>query len=65
YIDEALRAAAGRKSDAWRQLGYRNREALYRRVRIILRRSPALAESFPVLQQEFGANNRSRPQPPS
>ncbi|MGH9241626.1 MAG: sigma-54-dependent transcriptional regulator, partial [Vicinamibacterales bacterium] len=42
YIDEALRAAAGRKSDAWRQLGYRNREALYRRVRIILRRSPAL-----------------------
>jgi DNA-binding NtrC family response regulator len=46
YIDQALAATGGRKAEAWKLLGYRDRFAPYRRIRRILERFPELAKEF-------------------
>lgn len=54
YIEEALKLAHGKKTEAWKLLGYHDRFALYRRVRRILGEYPNLAEEFPQVKALFG-----------
>jgi len=53
YIDEALQAAHGKKTEAWKLLAYPNRFALSRRVRRILEQYPHLGDEFPHLKAKF------------
>ncbi len=52
YIEAALKKT-GKKTKAWKILGYSNRFALRRRVQTIFRKYPDLMERFPVLRQKF------------
>jgi DNA-binding NtrC family response regulator len=53
YIEEALRTANERKSDAWRLLGLNDRFALRRRVLSLLGKYPELAANYPRLQRLY------------
>ena len=54
YIEQALVATCGRKTEAWRLLQYNDRFALSRRVRRILEQYPNLKEEFPQIKERFG-----------
>ena len=53
YIEQALRATNGRKSEAWKLLGLNDRFALLRRIKRIHARYPHLLETFPLIQQLY------------
>jgi DNA-binding NtrC family response regulator len=54
YVEKALQAARGKKSEAWKFLGYNDRETLYRRVRRILEQYPQLGQEFSHVSAQFG-----------
>jgi DNA-binding NtrC family response regulator len=49
HIEKALKAAGGRKDEAWKLLGLNDRFALRRRVGVVLRRHPQVAQQFPLV----------------
>lgn len=53
YVEQALRAARGRKTEAWRMLGLNDRWALRRRVKRLLEQYPQLAQEFTGLRTNF------------
>lgn len=53
YIQQALKLAEGRKSEAWRTLGLNDRFALRRRVKRIGEGYPHLINSFPLVQKLY------------
>ena len=53
YIEAALRAADGRKAEAWKLLGLNDRFALRRRVKLLLDRHPELAAGFPTVRELY------------
>lgn len=55
YIEKALKATLGKKTEAWRLLGYNDRFALRRRVKRILEQYPRLQGEFPVVRDSFAA----------
>ena len=55
YIDAALRAAEGRKAEAWKLLGLNDRFALRRRVAAVLKGHPGLAGEFPTVGRLYGS----------
>jgi len=50
YIEEALRITGGKRSEAWKLLGYNDRFALRRRIKSIFRRFPELRDEYPFLK---------------
>jgi two-component system, NtrC family, response regulator AtoC len=59
HVDEALRRAGGRKSEAWKLLGLNDRFVFARRVRRLCSRYPDLAARYPAITAAFGrAENR-------
>lgn len=52
YIERALELA-GKKTEAWKMLGYNDRFAMRRRVRAILRKYPDIAAAFPKLLEKY------------
>ncbi|MEM2367343.1 MAG: sigma-54 dependent transcriptional regulator [Candidatus Bathyarchaeia archaeon] len=59
-IEEALKLTRGKKTEAWKLLGYHDRFTFYRRVRRILKRYPHLVEEFPQVKTSFGGRGRNR-----
>lgn len=53
WAERALRMTGGKKTEAWRVLGYRDRFTFTRRIRRLLARYPHLAEEFPLLTGKF------------
>lgn len=53
YVVQALDAAHGKKTEAWRLLGFNDRFTFSRRVRRILAQYPQLGEEFPRLRDRF------------
>ncbi len=52
-IEQALQSAQGKKTEAWKLLGYHDRFALYRRVKRILQQYPHLRQEFPTISEKF------------
>lgn len=52
-VEEALRKVGGKKTEAWKLLGYSNRFTFTRRVRLLLKRFPHLREEFPTIAVRF------------
>lgn len=59
-IEEALKLTHGKKTEAWKLLGYRDRFTIYRRVKRILEKYPHLVEEFPQVKASFGGRRRNR-----
>jgi two-component system response regulator HydG len=57
-VEEALRQAGGRKSEAWKLLGLNDRFVFTRRVRRLCSRFPALAREYPAINAAFGRGER-------
>ncbi len=53
YVEQVLAAVHGKKTEAWRLLGYHDRFALSRRVRRIFEEYPHLKQEFPTLAAKF------------
>jgi hypothetical protein len=53
YVAEALEAARGKKTKAWKLLGYNDRFAFSRNVRRILEKYPHLANEFPTVRTSY------------
>ena len=53
YIEAALKMVGGKKTEAWRLLGYNDRFALRRRARLLLGGFSYLADEFPYLKHEY------------
>jgi transcriptional regulator with PAS, ATPase and Fis domain len=54
YIEEALKKSGGKKTEAWKLLGYNDRFALRRRAQAIMRSNPRLLDEFPNVRREYG-----------
>ena len=52
-VEEVLRKVGGKKTEAWKLLGYSNRFTFTRRVRQLLTRYPHLKQEFPTLASKF------------
>lgn len=52
-VENALLQSGGKKTQAWKLLGYKNRFAMLRRVKRILADYPDLAERFPELRKGY------------
>jgi DNA-binding NtrC family response regulator len=52
-VEEALIRSGGRKTQAWKLLGYHNRFSMLRRVRRIMSEHPELVERFPELKKSY------------
>jgi len=52
-VENALLQSGGKKTQAWKLLGYKNRFAMLRRVKRILSDYPDLAERFPELRKGY------------
>jgi DNA-binding NtrC family response regulator len=57
YIEEALRQADGRKTDAWKLLGLNDRFALRRRVNSILKKFPELVRDYQLVRELYGTKS--------
>jgi len=53
YIEEAIRASRGRKTEAWKLLGYNDRFSLRRRVLSIAEKFDELIDQFPYLRNIY------------
>lgn len=53
YIEEALKQTDGKKTDAWKLLGYNDRYKIKKRVDSILRRFPELSEQFYLIKKKY------------
>lgn len=53
YIEQALELSGGRKTEAWKLLGYNDRFALRRRIQSILNRFPHLRDVFPEVKRNY------------
>jgi hypothetical protein len=49
--ENALIRSGGKKTRAWKLLGYKNRFSMLRRVKRIMNKHPELAERFPELKK--------------
>jgi len=52
-IEEALRRAGGKKTEAWKLLGLNDRFALRRRILDLMKDNPALVKEFPLISQAY------------
>ncbi len=52
-IETALRHSGGRKTEAWKLLGYSNRFSMLRRVKKIIGDFPELVERFPLIKRSY------------
>ncbi len=52
YIEKALKATNGKKTEAWKLLGYNDRFALRRRIKILRRKFPYLIKEFVYLGEK-------------
>lgn len=52
-VEEALQKVHGKKTEAWKLLGYANRFTFTRRVRAILEKFPHLKQEFPLIASKF------------
>lgn len=52
-VEEALQKVGGKKTEAWKLLGYSNRFTFTRRVRLLLERFPHLRQEFPTVAKRF------------
>lgn len=52
-VEEALQKVGGKKTEAWKLLGYTNRFTFTRRVRLLLERFPHLRQEFPTVASRF------------
>ncbi len=52
-IDIALKRAGGRKTEAWKLLGYPNRFSMLRRVKKIISDFPDILERFPEIKRSY------------
>jgi DNA-binding NtrC family response regulator len=53
YIEKVLQMTKGRKSEAWKILGYNDRYSLYRRVRRIAEQYPHAVSEFPLVKKSL------------
>ncbi len=53
YIESALKKCEGKKTEAWKILGYNDRFALHRRVKKILAQFPNLTDKFPYIKMKY------------
>lgn len=53
-IELALRAADGKKTEAWKLLRLNDRYSLHRRIRLIYRKYPEILKDFPFIFQLYG-----------
>ena len=53
FIEKALKTSGGKKTQAWKLLGYNDRFALRRRIEIILKKFPNLIKNFPYLKKKY------------
>ncbi len=53
YIQAALRACHGKKSEAWKLLGLNDRFALGRRIKVIAGSHPSLLADYPYLREQY------------
>ena len=54
HIEEALKKCDGKKSEAWKLLGYNDRFALRRRIKRIIKTFPYLIDKFPYIKAKYG-----------
>ena len=59
YAEQALKAADGKITEAWRLLGYNDRFVFSRRIRRILERYPDVACDFPYVEDIFQSASKS------
>jgi DNA-binding NtrC family response regulator len=59
-VDRALQSSGGHKTEAARALGYRDRFALYRKVRRILEKYPELAGEFPRIKTAYASEHSEK-----
>jgi DNA-binding NtrC family response regulator len=60
FIRDALRVAQGKKTEAWRLLGYPNRFALRRRVKRLVISNASSGEAFPEILDAYGSVRKER-----
>jgi DNA-binding NtrC family response regulator len=53
YIEEALKKCNGKKTEAWKLLGYADRFALRRKVKNIIKTFPQLIHHFPYIKKMY------------
>lgn len=53
YIERALKMTGGKKTEAWKLLGYNDRFALRRRVIKIMEDFPDLVHQFPLVREKY------------
>jgi len=53
YIEEALKKSNGKKTEAWKLLGYNDRYKMKRRIDSILTRYPELSEQFYLIRNKY------------
>lgn len=54
YMEEALRRCDGKKTKAYKLLGYRDRFTFQRRIKKLLASFPRLIEEFPYIKTKYG-----------
>ena len=59
YAEQALKAAEGKITEAWKLLGYNDRFVFSRRIRRILERYPNVAGDFPYVEEIFQSSSKS------
>ncbi len=60
-VEEALRKARGKKSEAWKLLGLNDRFVFSRRVRRLCKRFPNLMPEYPAVEAAFGGGVPRKP----
>jgi len=58
FIDEALKKSKGKKTLAWKLLGYKSRYAMLRRIKRILNEFPELIDKYPYVRELYGEKTR-------
>ena len=53
YIEKALKIAGGKKTEAWRLLGYNDRFAMRRRIESMMDKFPLLLNAFPYVREKY------------
>jgi DNA-binding NtrC family response regulator len=57
FIEEALKRAGGKKTEAWKLLGLNDRFALRRRILDLMKDNPTLIKEFPLILQAYAKSN--------
>lgn len=60
YVEKALRMVGGKKTEAWKVLGYNDRYAMRRRIKRIVEDNRKVLEEFPLLQRLYGSDKKNQ-----